>query len=73
MNNEYLVLIHNAATLDGDFINKNGLDGDPGGACFIHSSTYQISDGCFIVTEEMQNLFLKTMASWGVSQRHEIR
>ncbi|MDR1220168.1 MAG: hypothetical protein LBK73_11265 [Treponema sp.] len=63
MNSEYPVLIHNAASLDGDFINKNRLGGDTGGAWFIHSLTYQVSDGCFIVVEDMQNLFLKTMAS----------
>ncbi|MDR0557338.1 MAG: hypothetical protein LBG43_05650 [Treponema sp.] len=73
MNSAYPVLIHNAKTLDGDVINKYGVDGDPGGAWFIHSSTYQVSDGCFIVTDDMQNLFLKTMASWGVSQGDEIR
>jgi hypothetical protein len=52
--------IHNAWTLDGSWINKNGVDDQPGGGRWlVHgNATYQTSDGCFIVpNSETKNYY----------------
>lgn len=54
-------LITNATTMDGDWIDAQGVDGDPGGSWLIHTSNYLASDGCFIMlkgeAERLINFF----------------
>ena len=56
-----ICLITNATTMDGDRINAQGVDRDPGGSWLIHTSNYLASDGCFIMlkgeAERLINFF----------------
>jgi hypothetical protein len=72
--NDKAMVIHNAMTLDGDWVNKAGYDNDPGGRWLIHGgTTFQTSDGCFIPSNEMLKMLNETMSKWGVRSGHEIK
>jgi hypothetical protein len=70
---DYAMIIRNARTLDGDWINRNGSDGEPGGRWWVHGGTgNQTSDGCFIPSNAMLEALNAKMREWGVRPGHEI-
>ena len=69
---ENIMEIHNAWTMDGDWINKAALDNDPGGRWLVHSSTNLTSDGCFIYQEHTLDDLQSKLKEWGLHSGHHI-
>ena len=69
---ENIMEIHNAWTMDGDWINKAALDNDPGGRWLVHSSTNLTSDGCFIYQEHTLDDLQSKLREWGLHSGHHI-
>ena len=69
---DYAMTIHNAWSMDGDWINNEGKDNDPGGRWRVHLSEYLTSDGCFILPSAELKKLQKVLSSWGMETKHEI-
>jgi hypothetical protein len=65
--------IHNAWTLDGDWIGRNGSDGEAGGAWYVHgSSPNQTSDGCPIVPYVETRNYYEQLRQFNIPQYGQI-
>ena len=69
---DYAMTIHNAWSMDGDWINNEGKDNDPGGAWRVHLSEYLTSDGCFILPSSDLKKLQNILSSWGLGRNYEI-
>ena len=69
---DYAMTIHNAWSMDGDWINNEGKDNDPGGRWRVHLSEYLTSDGCFILPSAELKKLQNVLSSWGMETKHEI-
>jgi hypothetical protein len=68
-----VMIIHNAYALNGRFIDKNGENETTGGGPWlIHDSTYQVSDGCFILPGGTAGLLKDAMKTWGLKAGDEV-
>ena len=66
------MVIHNAWTLDVDFVNKKGLDDEPGGRWLVHDSPFQTSNVCFIYQKDYLKELQKKLTEWGMHKNHQI-
>jgi hypothetical protein len=73
LDNEKVMVIHNALALNGRFIDKTGNNTETGGgAWLVHDSQFQVSDGCFILpTNEILRL-REALKKWGLENGDEI-
>jgi len=66
--------IHNAWTIDGSWINRDGLDDDPAGGRWLNhgGARFQTSDGCFIVPYEKTQYYYERLKQLNIPQHGQI-
>lgn len=67
---DYTFFLNNFYTADGDYVDKYGRDGQPGGRWLIHSDAGRNSDGCFIASEKSLKKCFEAMRNFGLTNAY---